>query len=43
MSMGKHKIHGRKGKTPIAREKRMMFLLATAGSLILGFLVFISL
>ena len=42
MSMGKHKSHMRKGKSGLAHEKRLMFLIATAGTLILGFLVWIS-
>lgn len=40
--MQKLKSHHRKNKAALLREKRMVFLLATAGALILGFLVWIS-
>ena len=41
--MGKHKMHKNKGKMPLTREKRMMFVIASASVLMLGFLVWISL
>lgn len=43
MIMGKHKMHKGKGKYQLTEEKRMMFVIASASAVILGFLVWISL
>jgi len=41
--MRKYKMQHRKGKKSLTRETRMMFVVALATSLLLGFMIWISL